>query len=531
MKVAQLPFEKTGFFSKTMLDYLAKKESIKPFYHNYPDLVGFRNQLEEKEKSFNLESRNVLSKSLEKQYQGFEISEATKNNINSLLSDHTFTVTTGHQLNLFTGPLYFLYKIISAINLSEQLNKKHSNHHFVPVYWMASEDHDFEEINYFNLYDEKVTWDHQSGGAVGALDTEGMEQLLATLKTKMGVSKNAKKLIDLFSEAYLQHKNLSDASRYLAQQLFAEHGLVIIDGNEKGLKKEFAYFAQKELFDNSSFSIINKTTEQLEFVGYNKQVHPREINLFYIIKGIRERIIEEEGSFKINNTRIVFSKEDLFKELEEFPERFSPNALLRPLYQEVVLPNLCYVGGGGELAYWFQLKDYFKSVAVTFPILLLRNSVLLLPKKISKKLDKLNETIEALFLNIDDLEKKHTQQLSTLKINFNPQREHLKKQFRDLYELAKQTDVSFIGAVGAQEKKQLNGLDHLEKRLLKAEKRKLKDQLKRLTSIQKQLFPKESLQERRVNFSEFYLEHGEQLIPHIKRQLDPLCHQFTVLKL
>ena len=396
---------------------------------------------------------------------------------------------------------------------------------------MASEDHDFEEINYFNLYDEKVTWDHESGGAVGTLDTEGMEKLLTTLKTKIGVSKNAKKLIDLFSEAYLQHKNLSDASRYLAHQLFAEYGLVIIDGNDKELKKEFAYFAQKELFDNSSFSIINKTTEQLEVVGYNKQVHPREINLFYIIKGIRERIIEEEGSFKINNTRIVFSKEDLLKELEEFPERFSPNALLRPLYQEIVLPNLCYVGGGGELAYWFQLKDYFKSVAVTFPILLLRNSVLLLPQKLSKKLDKLNETIEALFLNIDDLEKKHTQQLSTLKINFSPQREHLKKQFIGLYELAKQTDVSFLGAVGAQEKKQLNGLDHLEKRLLKAEKRKLKDQLKRLTSIQKQLFPKESLQERRVNFSEFYLEHGDQLIPQLKKQLDPLCHQFTVLKL
>ncbi len=531
MSIKHIPYKSTGYFSSLMIDYLAEKEVLASFYHRFPVINNFKAQIAEKSRSFKNKNRKVLVTSLKKQYQGFEISEATKNNINSLLSDHTFTVTTGHQLNLFTGPLYFLYKIISAINLSEQLNKKHSNHHFVPVYWMASEDHDFEEINYFNLYDEKVTWDHQSGGAVGALDTEGMEQLLATLKTKMGVSKNAKKLIDLFSESYLQHKNLSAASRYLAQQLFAEHGLVIIDGNEKGLKKEFAYFAQKELFDNSSFSIINKTTEQLEFVGYNKQVHPREINLFYIIKGIRERIIEEEGSFKINNTRIVFSKEDLFKELEEFPERFSPNALLRPLYQEVVLPNLCYVGGGGELAYWFQLKDYFKSVAVTFPILLLRNSVLLLPKKISKKLDKLNETIEALFLNIDDLEKKHTQQLSTLKINFNPQREHLKKQFRDLYELAKQTDVSFIGAVGAQEKKQLNGLDHLEKRLLKAEKRKLKDQLKRLTSIQKQLFPKESLQERRVNFSEFYLEHGEQLIPHIKRQLDPLCHQFTVLKL
>ncbi len=288
---------------------------------------------------------------------------------------------------------------------------------------------------------------------------------------------------------------------------------------------------KKELFDKASFSIINKTTEQLEAIGYNKQVQPREINLFYIIKGIRERIIEEEGSFKINNTDIFFNKKELLNELEEFPERFSPNALLRPLFQEVVLPNLCYVGGGGELAYWFQLKDYFKSVAVTFPILLLRNSVLLVPKKLTKKLEKLNETIEALFLNTDDLEKKHTQQLSTLKINFTPQREHLKKQFIDLYALAKQTDASFLGAVGAQEKKQLNGLNHLEKRLLKAEKRKLKDQIQRLTSIQKQLFPKKSLQERLVNFSEFYLEHGDQLIPQLKKQLDPLCHQFTVLEL
>lgn len=531
MSIKHLPYKNTGYFSSLMVDYLAEKKVLASFYHRFPVIDNFKAQIAEKSRSFKKENRKLLVASLNKQYQDFETSKATKSNINSLLSEDTYTITTGHQLNLFTGPLYFLYKIVSVINLSEQLNKKHSNQHFVPVYWMATEDHDFEEINYFNLNKEKICWDHEGGGAVGALNTDGFEKLLATLKTKIGVSENAKKLISLFSEAYLQHNNLSDATRYLAQQLFAEYGLVIIDGNHTELKKEFLPFVKKELFDNCSFSIINKTTEQLEAVGYNKQVHPREINLFYIVKGIRERIIEEEESFKINNTSVVFSKEELLKELEEFPERFSPNALLRPLYQEVVLPNLCYVGGGGELAYWFQLKDYFKSVAVTFPILLLRNSVLLVPKKLSKKLKKLNETIEALFLNTHDLENRHTQQLSKLKINFSPQREHLKKQFEDLYVLAKQTDSSFLGAVGAQEKKQLNGLDHLEKRLLKAEKKKLKDQIQRLISIQDYLFPNGSLQERRINFSEFYLEHGDQLIPQLKKQLDPLCHQFTVLEL
>ncbi|MFT5249431.1 MAG: bacillithiol biosynthesis cysteine-adding enzyme BshC [bacterium] len=531
MSIQHIPYKNTGYFSSLMVDYLAKREALASFYHRFPSMENFKAQLEEKSASFSTENRNVLVASLNKQYQDFSISEATQSNIDSLLSENTFTITTGHQLNLFTGPLYFLYKIVSVINLSEQLNKKHSNHHFVPVYWMATEDHDFDEVNYFNLYSKKVAWNHESGGAVGELETDGLETLLAILKTEIGASENAKKLTDLFSEAYLKHNKLSDATRYLANQLFAEYGLVIIDGNHSELKKEFAPFVKNELLDKDSFSIINKTTDRLEAIGYNKQVHPREINLFYIIKGIRERIIEEEGTYEINNTTLVFTKEEILKELQEFPERFSPNALLRPLFQEVVLPNLCYVGGGGELAYWFQLKDYFKSVAITFPILLLRNSVLLVLQKLAKKLEKLNETIEALFLNTYDLEKKHTLQLSALKIDFTPQREHLKKQFEDLYELAKQTDISFLGAVGAQEKKQLNGLDYLEKRLLKAEKRKLKDQIERLIAIQEQLFPRESLQERTVNFSEFYLEYGDDLIPQLKKQLDPLCHEFTVLYL
>src|SRR5690606_19894853 len=139
---------------------------------------------------------------------------------------------------------------------------------------------------------------------------------------------------------------------------------------------------------------------------------------FYLKENLRERIIEKEGQFYVNETDITFSKEEILKELHENPERFSPNALLRPLYQEVILPNLCYIGGGGELAYWFQLKDYFEAVQVPFPILLLRNSALLVPKMLSEKMKALNVKVEDLFLPQHELMTKHTQGISKTTIDF-----------------------------------------------------------------------------------------------------------------
>jgi uncharacterized protein YllA (UPF0747 family) len=233
----------------------------------------------------------------------------------------------------------------------------------------------------------------------------------------------------------------------------------------------------------------------------------------------------------VNDTSIKFSRDEILVELEKNPHNFSPNALLRPLYQEIILPNLCYVGGGGELAYWFQLKDYFESVGIPFPILLLRNSVLLMNEKDSEKLEKLDVTLDSLFLPKHELEAKYTLQLSKVNIDFTKQKAHLIEQFKALHNLAKETDTSFEGAVAAQEKKQINGLAHLEKRLLTAQKRKHSDQLKRLTAIQTILFPKQSLQERLVNFSEFYLEFGDELLLELKQNLDPLANEFTVLEL
>jgi len=530
MQIDCIPFRDTNYFSTLICDYLDEHPKLKQFYNRFPNIDNFKEQIEEKQSSYSKLNRKTLVDVLNLQYSKLETSKQTQKNIELLSQENTFTITTGHQLNLFTGPLYFLYKIVSAINLSKELTEKYPNQNFVPVYWMATEDHDFEEINYFNFKGKKIHWNRESKGAVGELSTKGLDQVFAAFSLELGIGTNAEKLKNLFKTAYLEHSCLADATHFLANALFAEYGLVIIDGNSKELKTLFSAHIKDELLNRTSFNQVNKTNENLSKFT-NIQVNPREINLFYLKENLRERIVFEDSLYKVNNTNISFSKDEIIKELKTQPQRFSPNVIMRPLYQEVILPNLCYIGGGGELAYWFQLKQYFNKVNIPFPILLLRNSVLIQTTQQSDKLKKLNISKEEIFLKRNEFINKKVREISDIDIDFSTQKAHLKEQFKQLYSLAEITDRSFLGAVRAQEKKQLKGLSNLEKRLLKAQKRKLSDQVLRMTEIQNQLFPNESLQERNTNFSELYLEFGDQLIHRLVLNLQPLKGEFLILNL
>ena len=180
---SSIKFQETGYFSKIICDYLDQDANAAPFYGQFPDIDGFRNQIAHKQTSFSSEGRKILRQSLIEQSKNLELSELSSLHIDLLEKQNTFTVTTGHQLNLFTGPLYFLYKIISAINLSKELKLHFPDYDFVPVYWMATEDHDFEEINYFNFKRKKVVWDRESSGAVGRLNTEGFDAIFKAFST------------------------------------------------------------------------------------------------------------------------------------------------------------------------------------------------------------------------------------------------------------------------------------------------------------------------------------------------------------
>ena len=532
MEVACIPFRKTGYFSALICDYLEQKDSLKPYYNRFPRPEEFKGQIAEKQANFPETNRKVLHSALNAQYRGVSISKKVREHIHSLQDPNTFTVVTGHQLNLFTGPLYFLYKIVSTINLTLDLKKEYPDQNFVPVYWMATEDHDFEEINFFNFKGKKIQWNIQAHGAVGNLPTDGLEAVLETFSKELGKSRNADKIKELFRQSYIEHTTLTQATRFLANALFGEYGLVIVDGDDTELKQLLVPYARQDILENLGYHAVQGTIGQLQQLpgDYGIQVNPREINYFYLADGIRERIVKKGTDYFVLNTELVFTRDELIHELETHPQRFSPNVITRPLYQEVILPNLCYIGGGGELAYWLELKTSFEAAQIPFPMLLLRNSALVITEKQLKKLKKLNLKPEDLFSNQNSLINKKIREISNIDIDFSPQKQHLEHQFEALYKIAEATDQSFLGAVKAQEVKQKKGLEHLEKRLLKAQKRKLKDQVIRMTEIQNDLFPNQALQERHLNFSELYLEYGEALIPSLMKTLQPLQAEFFVLK-
>jgi bacillithiol biosynthesis cysteine-adding enzyme BshC len=522
-----ISYQNSGYFSPLMNDYLDQKPNLKSLYNRFPSLENFEAQIQEKQENCNAKNRAVLVSVLQQQYSKISTSDLTKQYIEALLSSNTFTITTGHQLNLFSGPLYFLYKIISTINLAKELKTKYPSQNFVPIYWMATEDHDFEEINYFNFKGRKFRWNKESTGPVGQLSTEGLADFFEVYKRELGSGTNADAIEKLFQEAYLNHSTLAEATRHLANALFGQYGLVILDADNPDLKRTFEPYIKEELVKQTSHKKVIETTEKLK--NYTIQVNPREINLFYLEENLRERIILENGKFKVNNTQIQFTESEILTVLENHPEKFSPNVIMRPLYQEVILPNLCYIGGGGEIAYWLELKSFFDAVKVTFPILLLRNSAVLVTEKQVTKADKLGLSWKDLFSKQNDLVNSKTAQLSEFPIDFSIQKEHLRKQFESLFEIARQTDKSFLGAVKAQEAKQIKGLGNLEKRLLKAQKRKCSETLERIIDLQNELFPNQSLQERQANFSEFYLENGTTLIEKLIQKLKPLDANFEIL--
>jgi len=526
MPTDRISYQDSGFFSRLIDDYLDRADTVKPLYNRFPELPAFGAQIKEKAANFKGD-RNLLADVILEQYRGLRPGDETVSQIEKLRRPETFTVTTGHQLNLFTGPLYFLYKIATAINLSRKLKAAYPEYDFVPIYWMATEDHDFEEINYFNFKGRKFRWNRESAGPVGRLSTNGLDRFLNVFAPEMGYSHNADYLKDLFEKSYLEHKNLSDATRFLAHGLFGAHGLVIVDADDDRLKQEFAPYIERELLEQPSYTAVRETIAAMR--GYDIQVNPREINLFYMENGMRERIVPENEGFSIHNTDMRFSKEQMLELLEKHPGRFSPNVVMRPLYQEVILPNLCYIGGGGEIAYWLELKAFFSRMGVAFPMLMVRNSALLATAKQMAKADRLQLSWADLFKKPDALANDRIRSFSEFNLDFSAQKKFLEAQFDALEHIAQQTDKSFTGAVRAQKAKQLKGLENLEKRLVKAEKRRHADALERMAGLQKELFPNGGLQERFSNFSEFWLIAGPELIERILAALDPFDARFAII--
>jgi bacillithiol biosynthesis cysteine-adding enzyme BshC len=523
-----IPFEKTSLFSKLFIDYLNQHPNIKPYYHHHFHQQDFKNFIDEN--PFSSLDRNTLVKSLlDQSHSVANTSELSLNAIQSLAQTNTYTVTTGHQLCLFTGPLYFIYKIISTINLAKQLSQSFPDKKFVPVYWMASEDHDFEEINHVHVFGKKIQWNSEQKGSVGEFDTHNINSAINELRTVLGSLPYTDELIQLFEKAYTSHSNLSLATRYLVNEWFGEYGLVLIDGNDKQLKSLFVSEMQTDAFKQSSFTAVNQSIEELKAL-YSIQVNPREINLFYKDKQLRERIEKKNETFQVLNSDVSFSENELKSAIETTPEKFSPNVVLRPLYQQKILPNIAYVGGPGELAYWLEYKKLFEVYALPMPVLVPRNFAMLIDKGSLQKITKLNLSIEDVFTDGENLVKKIIK-TQHAEVNLEDFKSKLTSMFADMNVVVSEVDKTLASTVDAEKQKTLNGIAGIEQKINRALKQKSETEINQLWSIKQKLFPNNIPQERYDNVSMYYAKYGKAFITEMMAALTSELEDFNYVVL
>ncbi len=483
-------FASLNAFSSLLLDYLAEKPALQEFYGNGPLLANFEDQISKK-KLFPSTSRAILQTVLTEQYAAIGVEMPSVD----LRDENTFTVTTGHQLNIYTGPLYVIYKLISTINLARKLQKEYPSQRFVPIYWMATEDHDFEEINHFFAFGTKYEWNTSQKGAVGRFNLSDFPRI---------PFRN-----EIFDKAYSEGKTLSEAVRMYMHALFGAHGLVCLDADDARLKSIFAPIMEADLKQQVHEPIVRATTEKLESLGYKTQVAARSVNLFRLTENDRIRL-EPGDSVEMADA--------------------SPNVILRPLYQETILPNLAYIGGPAEVAYWLQLKGIFDLHQVPFPILLPRNFAIVKTQKQAERAEKLGLSLGDLFKNELALRRDFVAGRTSHQLDTADETKALEPIIASLAKRAKAIDPTLEASVLAEQARWTKGLERLAKKMKRAEERNQGDEVRQVLGLKEALFPAGEWQERHTNFLEFASDHPN-FIDDLLKTFDPLHFEFYEITL
>jgi bacillithiol biosynthesis cysteine-adding enzyme BshC len=523
----RLPYRQTNHFTKIALDYIDQSEQLKPFFAHPPSLQGIQSSIETR-KQFPT-NRRLIVEELRKQYAGSVASGKVQNNIEALLSENTFTITTAHQNNIFLGPLFVLYKTLHVLRLADHLNATIPQQKFVPVFYMGSEDADLDELNHIYVDSEKLVWNTKQTGAVGRMKIDKeLRGIISKMEGQLIVLPRGNEIISLIKDCYKEGELIQDATFKFLNLVFGEYGLVVLIADVPALKKQMMKVFEDDLANQTASGIVQQTAGKLEEGGYKTQAHPRDVNLFYLKDNMRNRIVFQNERYTVADTRIDFSKGEILKELNEYPERFSPNVILRGIYQETILPNIAFIGGGGELAYWLELKDLFQHHKVPYPVLVLRNSFLIVEKKWQEKISKLGFEIEDFFLSEEELMKKFVVRESKREIELNGNLD----EAIQLYELIKiqaaKVDITLAAHVEALKIQTLHRLEELGKKMLRAEKRKFIDQQRQIHSIKQKLFPQNGLQERADNFTYFYAKWGGAFINKLFQDSLALEQEFVI---
>lgn len=528
METTCLHFNQTNLLKPLVKDYINQADKAQQLTAFSPDKEGIAKAIEAR-RSTTL-NRSALVQALKGQYErAGMLDKDIARQIEKFENENAFSITTGHQLNLFGSTQYFIYKIVEVIKYTQELKERFPSDDFIPVFWLASEDHDFDEINHARIEGERYEWKSDEKGAVGPFNPAAILKTIEELEdfwSSEPVTGNFLK--SLFTEGY-SASNLADATRIWVHGLFKQYGLVVIDGNDPQLKALFAPVMKSEILEQKTFAAIEKTNAYLLENDYHVQVYARPINLFYLHANGRDRIIKTPEGFTTVDSEFTFTEKDLLSELEQYPERFSPNALMRPMYQETILPNLAYVGGAGEIAYWLQEKEAFEANGVFFPQVVARNSAIWLNRRLGKKLAKMKLSYPDFFKRKEDLIAQYAESHHSGNRFFELSRslEELWKEFQEASETAFHDLKLKAGVTAAEKQKELTKLRHDLRKIVKA---KNDADLLVIHQVYDSIFPKGSFQERIDTFLPTYMRLGKSYIDSLFEHIKPCEHKVLVFE-
>jgi len=521
-----LAYRQTGYFSTLITDFLDQANDLSSFYSLPASREGMASALAAR-KTGKPVDRATLVAALQEQYAGMPDAPKVKANIARLAEANTFTICTAHQPAIFTGHLYFVYKILHTIRLAQYMSQQHPGDSFVPVFYMGSEDADLEELGQISLGGEKLVWETKQTGAVGRMTTKGLDKLYYRIEGELSVQPYGRELMAILKEAYLESPDIQTATFRMIHHLFAEFGLLVLIADKPAFKQQMIAVFEDDLFRQEPSRIVSETIARLS-KKYDIQANPRDINLFYLKGDLRGRIDKHDERFRVHGSDLSFTADELREELHRYPERFSPNVILRGLFQETILPNLAFIGGGGETAYWLELKDLFDHYSTPFPVLVLRNSFLLVESQWMEKMERAGFGVDDLFRDEEDLMNELVKRDSNQTLSLEMEIAAANQYYDNLKALARPVDPTLEEHVAALQTKAVEPIRLLEKKLLKAEKRKFGEQQRQIHAVKEALFPHDSLQERVDNILPWWAAYGPAII-HDLYAHSPVWGEFIVL--
>jgi bacillithiol biosynthesis cysteine-adding enzyme BshC len=503
-------------FTSIFKNYIQQQDDILQFFSCNP---LSDHDLDNKINSFEFKGDRSLTVELLLEYnQQFDAPQQTLNNIEKLADNNTLAVVTGQQLTLYGGPLFTIYKILRTITLSSEWEKKY-NRKIIPVFWLADEDHDVEEISKIGIPQtdelEELLFNTSSDKSLIAADiilNSSFDKFRSQVKDALSETDFTPDLWKILNNCYAEGERVDRAFGKFILNLFGKYGLVLAGSRDVNIKRHLKDPLMRSVKEREQIEkSLRNTTEKLEENGYHGQVYIQKSNLFYINPaGERIRIEYEDKRWKTDDGKKSWDNTRLLEEIEQNAENFSPNVFLRPLLQDCLLPTLTYVAGPGEIAYYAQMKDLYSIFGLEMPVISPRFSATIIESGIDRIMDKLPFSIEEYINRIEDLESeyiKSTEQFDLEKL-FKEWKEEIKSITNKYQQEISRIDSTLEGSVGKAEAVFFTELDKLKGKSYRSLKEQEKIQLNRIHKIKNSLFPNGNLQEREVSLIYIMNKYG-----------------------